>query len=192
MPVSIKQFFEIITLTLAYNVFQFHCGSNLHTCTCIVLCKPLLNRTSLRLQGLFLPRKNKVVYKENRKQKRCWRASVKCVVLVQNWFQFLVHRICISTTPRCQRWVYTICEPARHARHARQTCEACEAWTKQARHAVVVGHGPQSMLGRVVSSCLVVTNLRAVRISRNDKFSLQKGRKSVNSVIYSISFLRLP
>ena len=57
---------------------------------------------------------------------------------------------------------------------------------------MVVGHGPQSMLGRVVGSWSVVTNLRAVQISRNDKFSLQKGRKSVNSVIYSISFLRLP
>ena len=57
---------------------------------------------------------------------------------------------------------------------------------------VVVGHGPQSMLGQVVGSRSVVTNLRAVRISRNDKFSLQKGTKSVNSTIYSISFLRLP
>ena len=56
---------------------------------------------------------------------------------------------------------------------------------------MVVGHGPQSMLGQVVGSRSVVTNLRAVRISRNDKFLLQKGRKSVNSVIFSISFLRL-
>ena len=55
-----------------------------------------------------------------------------------------------------------------------------------------VGHGSKGMLGRVVGSRSVVTNLRAVRISRNDKFALQKGRKSVNSAIYSISFLRLP
>ena len=55
-----------------------------------------------------------------------------------------------------------------------------------------VGHGSKGMLGRVVGSRSVVTNLRAVRISRNDEFSLQKGRKSVNSAIYSISFLRLP
>ena len=53
---------------------------------------------------------------------------------------------------------------------------------------MVVGHGPQSMLGRVVGSWSVVTNLRAVQISRNDKFSLQKGRKSVNSVI-EISYM---
>ena len=55
-----------------------------------------------------------------------------------------------------------------------------------------VGHGSKGMLGRVVGSRSVVTNLRAVRTPRNDKFSLQKGRKSVNSAIYSISFLRLP
>ena len=55
---------------------------------------------------------------------------------------------------------------------------------------VVVGRGPQSMLGRVVGSRSVVTNLRAVRISRNDKFLLQKRRKSVNLAINLISFLR--
>ena len=55
-----------------------------------------------------------------------------------------------------------------------------------------VGHGSKGMLRRVVGSRSDVTNLRAVRISRNDKFLLQKGRKSVNSAIYSISFLRLP
>ena len=55
-----------------------------------------------------------------------------------------------------------------------------------------VGHGSKGMLGRVVGSRSDVTNLRAVRTSRNDKFSPQKGRKSVNSAIYAISFLWLP
>ena len=51
---------------------------------------------------------------------------------------------------------------------------------------VVVGHGSQSMLERVVGLSSVATNLRAVRISWNDKISFKKAENR-----YIRQFVRL-
>lgn len=58
--------------------------------------------------------------------------------------------------------------------------------------AVVVRHGPESMLGQVVGSSPVATDIRSVQISTNDKFKLQKYKNSVYLAIYSITFLQSP
>ena len=43
--------------------------------------------------------------------------------------------------------------------------------------AVVVRHGPENMLGQVVGSNPVATDIRSVQISTNEKFKLQKYQK---------------
>ena len=42
------------------------------------------------------------------------------------------------------------------------------------RHPVVVGHGPQSMMGLSIDSSSVAMNLRTVRISKSQKNQLQE------------------